>query len=58
MAKTIGERMNQKTFMIGMKRKMKKVIPARDKRMQADSQKTEYIFFARASIVFSRIYSE
>ncbi|MGD8536751.1 MAG: hypothetical protein PVF66_12960 [Candidatus Aminicenantes bacterium] len=56
MAKTIGERMNQKTFMIGIKRKIKTANPARDNRMHAASQKTEYIFFTRASIVFSRIY--
>ncbi len=41
MAKTMGERMNQKTFMMGIKRKMKIAIPARDKRMQATRQKTE-----------------
>jgi len=41
MAKTIGETMNQKTLMIGIKRKIKAAIPTRDNRMHAASQKIE-----------------
>jgi hypothetical protein len=41
MAKTMGERINQKTFMMGTKRKIKAAIPTRDNTTQAVSQRTE-----------------
>lgn len=56
MAKTIGETMNQKTLMMGIKRKIKAATPTRDNRMHDMSQRMETNFFALAFIVFSRIY--
>jgi len=44
-AKTMGERINQKTLMIGTKRKIKAAIPTRDNNTHAVSQRTECIFF-------------
>jgi len=56
MTKTIGETMNQKTLMMGIKRKIKAAIPTRDNSTHDVSQRMETIFFALAFIVFSRSY--
>jgi len=56
MAKMMGETMNQKTLMMGIKRKIKAAIPTRDNSVHDVSQRMETIFFSRVFIVFSRIY--